>query len=143
MALTALSCSVQQQHSAPADNPEDEMVNTGYGRTRRSHINSSISKIDVNDAQSYSNMYEYLAGRVAGLVIEGDRIRIRGLGSPNDNNDPLILLDDVEISDLSMLNPNDVATVEVLKDAASAAIYGIRGANGVILITTKGARNGK
>lgn len=139
----ASSCSVQRQNKAAYDNDADEEVNTGYGRTRRSHVNGAIAKVNVNDAQTYSNMYEYLEGRVAGLVIEGDKIYIRGIGSPNGNNDPLILVDDVETPDLSIINPNDVASVEVLKDAASAAIYGVRGANGVILITTKGANGGK
>ena len=64
------------------------------------------------------------------------RIIIRGVGSINSSNDPLILVDGSEITDLSTINPNDVKSVNVLKDASSS-IYGVRGANGVILITTK------
>jgi len=64
------------------------------------------------------------------------RIIIRGIGSINSSNDPLILVDGSEITDLSTINPNDVKSVDVLKDASSS-IYGVRGANGVILITTK------
>ena len=64
------------------------------------------------------------------------RIIIRGIGSINSSNDPMILVDGSEITDLSTINPNDVKSVDVLKDASSS-IYGVRGANGVILITTK------
>ena len=90
-----------------------------------------------SQTKSYADMYEYLQGRVPGLQVTPDkRIIIRGIGSINSSNDPLILVDGAEISDLSTINPNDVKSVDVLKDASSS-IYGVRGANGVILITTK------
>jgi TonB-dependent SusC/RagA subfamily outer membrane receptor len=88
-------------------------------------------------------MYEYLRGRVTGVYIGPDNsIRIRGNNSINSSNEPLILLDGVEITDLGAVSPNDVYSVDVLKDASSS-IYGMRGANGVILITTKGAHHAK
>ena len=87
--------------------------------------------------KSYSDMYEYLQGRVPGLQVTPDkRIIIRGIGSINSSTEPLILVDGAEVSDLSTINPHDVKTVDVLKDGSSS-IYGVRGANGVILITTK------
>ena len=90
-----------------------------------------------NDAAVYTDMYEYLRGRVPGVAVGTDNsITIRGVNSINLSTEPLILLDGVAITDLSTINPMDVQSVDVLKDASSS-IYGARGANGVILITTK------
>ena len=111
------------------------MVETGYGSSRRDEITGSISKVKMNDAQSYTNMYDYLRGRVPGVTVVGKTIRIRSVDTPNGNADPLILVDGVPVDDISDINPGDVQSVEVLKDSSSS-IYGIRGANGVILITT-------
>jgi len=144
LALLAASCSVQRQNNTVTyESPDDEMVNMGYGRVRRQNVNGAVSRVKVENAQTYSNMYEYLQGKVPGLYVDGNRIRIRGIGTNSDSYEPLILVDDVEMSDLSGLNPIDVDSVEVLKDAASASIYGVRGANGVILITTKGAASSR
>ncbi len=86
---------------------------------------------------TYSNMYDYLRGRVPGVQVTSDnKILIRGVNSINLSTDPLIILDGSEINDLSVINPNDVDSVTVLKDG-SASIYGVRGANGVIIITTR------
>lgn len=118
---------------------QEEEVNVGYGSMKRKDITSSVSSLDV-DAQSvatYSNMYDYLRGRVPGVQVTSDnRILIRGVNSINLSTDPLIILDGSEINDLSVINPNDVESVSVLKDG-SASIYGVRGANGVIIITTR------
>ena len=83
-------------------------------------------------------MYEFLQGKVPGVQVMGTTIRVRGTNSINSSSDPLILVDGLEMSDISNLNPNDVDSVEVIKDG-SASIYGVRGANGVILIKTKKA----
>ena len=82
-------------------------------------------------------MYEYLRGRVAGVMVTPEnKILVRGVNSINASTDPLILVDGVETTDLSVINPADVSSVDVIKDG-SASIYGMRGANGVILITTR------
>lgn len=122
----------------------DEQVNVGYGSTDKDNLTYSVAsvKMEQQDA-SYTDMYEYLRGRVAGVTIGPDNsIRIRGTNSINSSNEPLILLDGVEITDLGAVSPNDVYSVDVLKDASSS-IYGVRGANGVIMITTKGAHHTK
>lgn len=121
----------------PRDNDTD--VDVGYGTVKKSELTTSVSTVKVNDneIQTYSNMYDYLRGKVPGLMVTPDnRILIRGVNSINSSNDPLILVDGMEVSNLSSVNPNDVRSVNVLKDA-STSIYGVRGANGVILITTK------
>ncbi len=118
---------------------EDEEVNVGYGSMKRKDITSSVSSLQVNEKEvtTYTNMYDYLRGRVSGVQVTSDnRILIRGINSINLSTDPLIILDGAEITDLSVINPNDVESVTVLKDG-SASIYGVRGANGVIIITTR------
>ncbi|MBR0052520.1 MAG: TonB-dependent receptor plug domain-containing protein [Bacteroidales bacterium] len=106
---------------------------------KRKDITSSVSSLQVNEKEvtTYTNMYDYLRGRVSGVQVTSDnRILIRGINSINLSTDPLIILDGAEITDLSVINPNDVESVTVLKDG-SASIYGVRGANGVIIITTR------
>lgn len=143
-ALAALSsCSASRQMTG-STRAEYEMVNIGYGKVSKKDLSYSVSKVNVKDQDivAYSNIYDYLRGKVPGLYIgPGDNptILIRGRGTLNGSTDPLILVDGVEIKDISGINPNDVKSVEVLKDS-SASIYGVRGANGVILITTKGNR---
>lgn len=142
----------------------EELVVVGYGSVRRSDLTGSISSIDADDIQSasISSIDQGLQGKASGVVItqtsgqpgSGSTIRIRGTSSINGNNEPLYVIDGIPvISDASQLssgatkgpamnplasiNPDDVESVEVLKDASATAIYGARGANGVILITTK------
>ena len=103
---------------------------------RRKNVTTSVSQLKVRDAQNYTNMYDYLRGRIAGVQVEGTSIYIRGKSSINADTSAMILVDGVETTNLDSLNPQDVSSVEVLKDA-SASIYGTRGANGVVLITTK------
>ena len=118
----------------------DQEVNIGYGTTKRGDLPSSVATLDIQDREidGYNNMYDYLRGRVPGVSVGPDNsITIRGKSSINLSNEPLIMVDGVEIEDLSIINPKDVKTVDVIKDGSSS-IYGVRGANGVILITTKG-----
>ena len=126
-------------------NADDEIVDLGYSRETRRNTTSASSRLDAEKEANpgYSNMYEYLQGRVAGVVINGDpssgkcSITIRGIKSINMDSEPLILLDGQEINDLMTVSPEMVSSVDILKDAGSTAIYGARGANGVILIRTK------
>jgi TonB-dependent SusC/RagA subfamily outer membrane receptor len=104
---------------------------------------SAISHVEVTETDSmvYNTFEEYLEGRVPGVQIGPDGgIVIRGNGTFNGSSAPLILLDGVEVLDTGAINPSDIYSVDVLKDAGSTAIYGMRGANGVILVTTKGAQ---
>ena len=120
---------------------ENNMVDVGYGVQDSDKVTTAVSNVKVRkqDAQTYSNMYDYLRGRVPGVQVTSDnRIIIRGIGTNSDSFDPLILVDGVEVTDLSMLNPQFVKSVDVIKDGSSA-IYGMQGANGVIIIKTVGS----
>ena len=131
--------------NATAQANQDNQVNVGYGTSDRDEVNYSVSSVKVSDKEivTYNNMYDYLRGRVPGVVVgPGNSITIRGINSINASTEPLILVDGVEVTDLSTISPMDVYSVDVLKDA-SASIYGVRGGNGVILITTKGAQHTK
>jgi TonB-dependent starch-binding outer membrane protein SusC len=139
---------------APSDNVLGETVITGYGPQSRRDITGSVAVVDVADAKKVvaSNFVDQLQGKVAGVQMStsGDPgsaafVRIRGIGSLN-NNEPLYVIDGVPVSNetnLNFLNPNDIESMQVLKDGASASIYGARAANGVVIITTKKGRVGK
>ena len=122
--------------SAARVSPNENTVDVGYGVQDQDKVTTAVSK---RDAQTYSSMYDYLRGRVAGVMVTTDnRIIIRGIGTNSDATDPLILVDGVETTDLSGINPTDVESVDVIKDGSSS-IYGMRGANGVIIIKTGGS----
>lgn len=125
----------------------DEVVAIGYGTMRKKDLTGSISTAkgdDITKLQSF-NALDGLKGKVAGVNIFSNtgqpggemRVIIRGISTINASASPLYVVDGVVMTDFQLLNPNDIESVEVLKDASSAAIYGARGANGVILITTK------
>lgn len=122
---------------------ENELVDLGYGKVKKKDLNMSVSKLNVDDKSvgSYTDMGSYLMGRVPGLTVtktgNGYRYSIRSSDTIYGNTEPLFVVDGITVDDISYLNPNDVDHVEVLKDAASASIYGTQGGNGVILITTK------
>lgn len=133
----------------------DEVVVIGYGTQKKSHLTGAISKVknEKLDQIAVPRVDEALVGQVSGVQIaatEGEAgsaptIRIRGTGSITGSSDPAIVVDGLVVDNdfLGNLDMNDVESFEVLKDAASAAIYGSRGANGVILITTKQGKEGK
>jgi TonB-linked SusC/RagA family outer membrane protein len=124
----------------------DEVVVIGYGSQSRRFLTTSVAKVDgeVLDDIPISSVAEGLKGKVPGARIYSNNstpgadpiIRIRGGSSINKSNAPLILIDGAEL-DFSDINPNDIESIEVLKDAASTAIYGSRASNGVVLVTTK------
>ncbi len=126
----------------------DEVVVVGYGVQKKSHLTGSISKYQDENLgdMAVSRLDQALQGKIAGLSIQNTtteagaapQIRVRGMGSISASNEPLVVVDGYPVADgMSFVDMNDVESIEVLKDAASAAIYGSRGANGVILITTK------
>tara|TARA_R110002073_G_scaffold108336_2_gene243324 strand:- start:3899 stop:6979 length:3081 start_codon:yes stop_codon:yes gene_type:complete len=137
------------------NNVLDEIVVIGYGTQKKSHLTGSISKVvnDKLDQIGVSRVDDALVGQISGVNIqatEGEAgsaptIRIRGVGSLVGNSGPLVVVDGVPVDEdfLGSLNMNDVESFEILKDAASGAIYGSRGGNGVIIITTKSAKEGK
>ena len=127
----------------------DELVVIGYGTVRKSDLTGAVSSVKGDELKkaAVASVGAALQGKVAGVTVTSNTgqpgsdvsIRIRGIGSVNAGVTPLYVVDGMIVSDISFLSPNDIATTEVLKDAASAAIYGSRAANGVILITTKSA----
>lgn len=125
--LLATSCGVSNQASQERSQANSE--------DRRTY---SASKVKLENAGTYKDIYEYLQGKVPGVQIVGTSIRIRGINTATGNTDALVILDGMEVSDVSDVNPADVASVEVLKDSEST-LYGMRGANGVVIITTKKA----
>ena len=124
----------------------DEVVVVGYGEQTRRSITSSVAKLDGESLANIpiSSPGEGLKGKIAGLRVTqtnftpggGFSYQIRGGSSINGSNSPLVLVDGVE-RDFSAINPNDIASIDVLKDAASSAIYGAKASNGIILVTTK------
>ena len=130
----------------------EELVVTGYTTQRKADLTGAVSAISAADLekQQENNPMKALQGKVPGMNITADgspsgaaTVRIRGIGTLN-NNDPLYIIDGVPTkSGMHELNPNDIESIQVLKDAASASIYGSRAANGVIIITTKRGAEGK
>ncbi len=132
----------------------DEVVVIGYGTRKKSHSTGAIAQVGGADVAAIqaSRVDDALAGKLAGVLIQNQsgepgadpKIQIRAASSLSGDSNPLIVVDGYPITgSLSTVNPNDIESLEVLKDAASAAIYGSRGANGVILITTKKGKSGK
>ncbi|ANH83986.1 SusC/RagA family TonB-linked outer membrane protein [Niabella ginsenosidivorans] len=130
----------------------DEVVVIGYGTARKSDLTGAISvlKSDKLMDAPVPNVTQALQGKVPGVDVSinnnapgaGAKVRVRGLGSINSSLDPTYVVDGVIGVDPNSINPNDIASMEVLKDASATAIYGSRGANGVIMITTKRGRKG-
>jgi len=121
----------------------EEVVAIGYGTMKKRDLTgsvASVSKKDLGD-RTVSSIGALIQGKVAGIDVSRDKIRVRGVTSLN-NTDPLVIIDGFQGGSMSSINTNDVESVEVLKDASSTAIYGARGANGVILITTKNGKAG-
>ena len=141
-------------YMVPAVKTNDEVVVIGYGTQKKSNITGSISKYknEYLDEAPVARLDQALQGRIAGVFVQNTsseagadpKVRVRGLSSINAGQDPLIVVDGHPLPDgLAFSNMGDVESVEVLKDAASTAIYGSRGAGGVIIITTKTGKPGK
>lgn len=128
----------------------NEVVVVGYGTQKKINLTGAVSMVkgDVLDGRPVTNVTSGLQGELPGVTIvnssgqpgSSPSIVIRGVSTINSDTSPLILIDGVAGGDINLLNPDDVASVSVLKDAASAAIYGARAANGVILVTTKSGK---
>ena len=130
-----------------------EVVAIGYGTMKKSDLTGTVTSVSADQLLKapVAGLDQALQGRAAGVTVtsnsgqpgEGATIRIRGIGSALGGNDPLYVVDGVITSDIKWLSPTDIKSMEILKDASAAAIYGSRGANGVILITTKSGGEGK
>ncbi len=124
----------------------DEVVAVGYGVQKKSDITGAVAsvKFDELPIEGISNVDQALQGRMAGVQVTANTgspggsisVRVRGIATVN-NSDPLYVVDGLPVDNIDFLNPNDINSIEVLKDASASAIYGSRGANGVVLVTTK------
>ena len=147
----ALASTVACHHrkSAVAPAPADDSVATGYGTQQRDQVGGAVQTITGDELANMrvKRVEELLAGRVAGVRViptanGGFTIRIRGTGSLTEETEPLYVVDGMAVQvnpgqGLNWLNPADIARIDVLKDPAETSMYGVRGANGVIVITTK------
>lgn len=129
----------------------DEVVVVGYGVQRRSDLTGAVASIKSDELQktAVANVANALQGRVSGVMVSANGapgsepdVKIRGIGTTN-NSSPLYVVDGMFVNDIGFLNSHDIASMEVLKDASATAIYGSRGANGVIIVTTRQGSRGK
>jgi len=130
----------------------EEIVVTGYGTQKSREVTSAITSVDEKDfnAGNVTSAAQLLQGKVPGLTVtqaggnpnQQPQIRLRGLSTIGANTGPLVVIDGVIGADLNTVDPNDIASISVLKDGSAAAIYGTRGASGVIIVTTKRAQEG-
>lgn len=137
------------------DSSLDEVVVVGYGTQKKRSVTGSVASVNYDEFKdrSFSNVVQSLSGTVPGVNITQSQgapgaapvVQIRGISSITAGTNPLFVVDGVPLEDfnMNMINPQDIQSVEILKDASSAAIYGSRGANGVIMITTKLGKPGK
>ena len=132
---------------------EVEVVAVGYGNARRRDLTGAISSVGEGTLKNIpvTSASSAITGRLAGVSVVTTQgspdasvsIRVRGGGSITQSNDPLFIVDGFEVSNIDDIPPTDIESIDVLKDASSTAIYGAKGANGVILVTTKSGRSGK
>lgn len=138
---------------APDQKALEEVVVIGYGTAKRQDLTGAVTSMGAKEIEKVpvSNIAEAMTGRMAGVNITTTDgapgaeivIRVRGGGSVTQDNSPLYIVDGFPVSSINDIAPADIASIDILKDAASAAIYGARGANGVVIITTKSAKSGK
>ncbi|QQL49933.1 SusC/RagA family TonB-linked outer membrane protein [Mucilaginibacter ginkgonis] len=136
----------------PSANVLNEVVAIGYQTVRKSDVTGAISSVKASELNlSAPTLGQALVGKVAGMQIsqtdgapyQGTKIRVRGIGSFNASSDPLYVIDGYPAGNDVFINPDDIETIDILKDAASAAIYGSRASGGVVIITTKRGKEGK
>jgi TonB-linked SusC/RagA family outer membrane protein len=131
----------------------EQVVVVGYGSQKRKDVTGSVASIDADKIRdlALTRVDQALIGKMAGVQVKPSsgepgappQIRIRGIGSISAAADPLYVVDGVPMSSIQMLNPNDIESIDVLKDASATAIYGSRGSNGVVIVATKRGKSGK
>lgn len=143
LALLTAGCAASKKASTEISSAtgEEEYIDIGYGKVRKSSSASATSTLDIPQGSGYTNIYDYIKGRVAGVTVNGTTIRIRGERSILGSNDPLFIVDGMEVYDISFISPDMVESITVLKDASTTAIYGARGANGVLIIKTRSSND--
>jgi TonB-linked SusC/RagA family outer membrane protein len=137
----------------PSDTKLQDVVVIGYGTVKKRDLTGSVSQVKSDQINAFptTSVMQSLSGRASGVQVmqntgapgDGISIRIRGTNSLQGNNEPLYVIDGFPTSDASLVNNSDIESIEILKDASATAIYGSRGANGVVLITTKKGKVGK
>ncbi len=124
----------------------DELVVVGYQTVRKADLTGAVSVMNMKEplSENSGNIMSSMSGKLPGVNVVPDAapggtgsIRVRGMSTANSSNDPLYIIDGVPTDNLNCINPSDIESMQVLKDAASASIYGSRAANGVVIITTK------
>ncbi len=137
----------------PEVNALDEVVVVGYGTMKKSDLTGSVASVSAKDVEGFKSgsVVEALGGQIAGVQITatdgtpgaGFDIKVRGVGSVNGDTTPLYIVDGFQVDNIDYLANTDIASIEVLKDASSSAIYGSRAANGVVMVTTKAGKKGR
>lgn len=137
----------------PETNIMDEVVVVGYGSMKRSDLTGAVASVSSKDVEGFKSgtVLDAIGGQIAGVQITsqdgtpgaGFDIKVRGVGTVNGDASPLYIVDGFQVDDIDYLSNSDIESLEVLKDASSAAIYGSRAANGVVLVTTKSGKIGR
>lgn len=137
----------------PETNVMDEVVVVGYGSVRRSDLTGSVASVSAEDVEGFqsSSVLDAMSGQIAGVQImasdgtpgAGFDVKVRGVGTVNGDSSPLYIVDGFQVDNIDYLANSDIESIDVLKDASSAAIYGSRAANGVVLVTTKSGKIGR
>ena len=139
---------------APTDNSLNEVVVIGYATVKKKDVTGSVASINQNEIRSrpVTNALQAMQGKVSGVDITSNErpgqvgaINIRGVRSLTANNSPLFVVDGIPLNTggIEFLNPNDIESIDILKDASATAIYGSKGANGVVIVSTKQGKAGK
>ena len=130
------------KHEKPGSG--DESVNIGYGTSRKKDVTTSIGVIDGNNPVfvSYHNIFDMIRGRIPGVEVNGESIKIMGSSSLNISTEPLFVVDGIIVNSITDISPQTVKSIEVLKGPA-ATVYGTRGSNGVIVITRISGKDNK
>lgn len=136
-----------------SDKRMDEVVVIGYGTVKKKDLTGSVATVKEEEikATPLVSLDRALQGRISGVQVTsnsskpggGTTVRIRGTGSVNAGNDPLYVVDGYPVGDLNSINPEDIESIDILKDASATAIYGSRGSNGVVIVTTKRGKSGQ
>jgi TonB-dependent SusC/RagA subfamily outer membrane receptor len=128
------------QNFVPRVTEGDRDIDVGYGTVKKKNLTTDVGYIDAQDDSnaSYTNIYDMIRGKVPGVQVTGNKITIRGISSINSGTDPLFVVDGLVVNSVDNISPRQVKSITVLK-GADAAIYGTRGANGVIMITMMGS----
>jgi TonB-linked SusC/RagA family outer membrane protein len=124
----------------------DEFVAVGYGTQKKRNVIGSVSTVKSKDLVNpiVTDFNSMLQGKASGVYVSGGTVRVRGMNSISNSTEPLYVIDGIVMANAAgLINPNDIESIEVLKDASATAIYGSRASNGVIMITTKSGKSGK